>query len=263
MSYLETNRLQWDKRTSIHKDSDFYDLQGFLDGKNKLHALEIEEVGHVKGKSLLHLQCHFGLDTLSWARLGAKVTGIDISPQAIELAQSTAAQAKLDAQFIVSDVYSVNENVKDHFDIVFTSYGTIVWLDDLTKWAEVITARLKKGGFFYMIDFHPLVESYDSKSMELKYPYFNTGPVEEFGQHTYTDGPELNMTEITFSHSFSEIINSLISVGLKLEFFNEFDYTTHDCFENMVEFEPRKYRFKEMNVAMPMMYSMKWRKING
>jgi len=127
----------------------------------------------------------------------------------------------------VSDVYSVNENVKDHFDIVFTSYGTIVWLDDLTKWAEVITARLKKGGFFYMIDFHPLVESYDSK------------------------------------HSFSEIINSLISVGLKLEFFNEFDYTTHDCFENMVEFEPRKYRFKEMNVAMPMMYSMKWRKING
>jgi len=206
----------------------------------------------------LHLQCHFGLDTLSWARLGADVTGIDLSAQAIALAQQISKDAGLQSKFVATDVYSVGERISEKFDIVFTSYGTIVWLDDLDKWARVIADRLKPGGFFYMVDFHPLVESFDSKSMEIKYPYFNTGPIEEFGQHTYTDGPELNMTEISFSHSFSEIFNALIGVGLKLEFFNEHDYATHNCFDNMVERAPGEFIFKNRKEAVPMMYSMKW-----
>lgn len=260
MDYIETNTLQWDKRTGIHKDSDFYDLQGFMSGDNMLKPVERREVGDVKNKSLLHLQCHFGLDTLSWARLGAKVTGIDLSSEAIQLAQQISKDADLESKFVATDVYSVGDHVSDKFDIVFTSYGTIVWLDDLDKWAHVIADKLKTGGFFYMIDFHPLVEAFDTSTLEIKYPYFNEGPIEEFNEHTYTDGPELNMTEISFSHSFSEIFNALIGVGLKLKFFNEFDYATHDCFDNMEERAAGEFIFKNRTVNVPMMYSMKWTK---
>ena len=140
MNYIETNALQWDKRTDIHKDSDFYDLKGFMAGDNMLKVVERMEMGDVNGKSLLHLQCHFGLDTLSWARLGAKVTGKDLSQQAIELATQISKDAGLESTFVATDVYSVGDHISDKFDIVFTSYGTIVWLDDLSKWANVIYA---------------------------------------------------------------------------------------------------------------------------
>jgi len=260
MNYLETNALQWDKRTAIHKDSDFYDLQGFMSGDNMLKAIERKEVGDVKGKSLLHLQCHFGLDTLSWAKLGANVTGIDLSEQAIELAKQISKDTQINGNFIATDVYSVGDHLEDKFDIVFTSYGTIVWLDDLNKWAKVIADRLNPDGFFYMVDFHPLVESFDTSTLEIKYPYFNEGPIEEFSKHTYTDGPELNMQEVSFSHSFSEIFDALLSVGLQLEFFNEHDYAAHDCFENMEERAPGEFVFKNRSVNVPMMYSLKWLK---
>src|SRR3954452_15106402 len=125
------NRAHWDEATDVHVASDFYDVASFKAGTNRLHGIERAELGDVSGKSLLHLQCHFGLDSLSWARLGAQVTGIDFSANAIELARSLSEQTGIPARFIQTNIYDLPEVLSEQFDVVFTSYGVISWLPDL------------------------------------------------------------------------------------------------------------------------------------
>ena len=137
--YFEANRQSWNKRTPIHKESAFYGLKEFKAGKTSLNKIELEEMGDVKEKSLLHLQCHFGMDTMSWAKLGAKCVGVDLSDEAIKTAKEINAELKLHAEFICCNVYDLKNHLEQKFDIVFTSYGTIGWLPDLEQWAEFIT----------------------------------------------------------------------------------------------------------------------------
>src|SRR5512136_2825848 len=140
----------------IHVRSPFYDVAGFKAGKNSLKSVELAEVGDVGGKRLLHLQCHFGMDTLSWARLGARVTGVDYAPQAIDLARELAREAGLEADFICASIYDLPERLTGTFDIVFTSYGVLCWLPDLPAWGRVIAHFLRPGGIFYIADGHPI-----------------------------------------------------------------------------------------------------------
>ncbi len=137
--YLKKNKELWNELTAIHAGSEFYDVDGFKRGKCSLSSIELEELGDVSGKSLLHLQCHFGLDTLSWARLGARVTGVDFSDKAIDLARSLSRDLKIEADFVQSDIYDLPDNLDGEFDIVFTSGGVLPWLPDLKRWAEIIT----------------------------------------------------------------------------------------------------------------------------
>ena len=154
--HLDTNRILWDKKTEIHKNAAFYNLKGFLNGETSLKEVELTALkDRIAGKSILHLQCHFGQDSLSFARLGAQVTGIDFSDVSITLARSLNEQLDLNARFVVSDVYSLPENLSGQFDFIFTSYGVITWLPDLDQWAKVIQHFLKPGGTFYMAEFHP------------------------------------------------------------------------------------------------------------
>src|SRR6185436_13223599 len=171
--YFEANKDLWNQRAAIHKDSAFYDLAGFKAGANFLTPIELNEIGNVKGKSLLHLQCHFGMDTMSFSRMGAKCTGIDLSDEAIRLAKEINDELKLDAEFICSNVYDTSEFVKEQFDIVFTSYGVIGWLPDLDRWAKVIVQRLKPEGIFYLAEFHPVVWMFDEEFSHVKYYYDN------------------------------------------------------------------------------------------
>ncbi len=130
--YFEANKELWNKRTAIHKDSSFYNLPGFKAGENVLTPIELKEVGDVKNKKMLHLQCHFGMDSLNWARLGADVTGVDLSDEAINQANQLNDELRMNAKFICCNVYDLKEHLNEKFDIVFTSYGTIGWLPDLT-----------------------------------------------------------------------------------------------------------------------------------
>lgn len=137
--YFEMNRIGWDQRAKVHLTSKFYDVPGFLDGKSSLSEIDLAELREVSGRRLLHLQCHFGLDTLSWARLGAHVTGVDISPVAIEQANDLRDQAGLNAQFVCSNVYDYDRGDETLFDIVYTSFGAVCWLPDLKRWAHPFT----------------------------------------------------------------------------------------------------------------------------
>lgn len=176
--FTEINKEYWDGLTEIHEKSKFYDVEGFIKGKSSLNFIELEALGDVKEKSLLHLQCHFGMDTLSWARLGAKVTGIDISDKAVKLARSLNERLKLDAEFISSNIYDLKEKTDKKFDIVFTSYGVTGWLPDLDKWGGIISHFLKPGGIFFIAEFHPVVWMFDDDFKYLKYSYFhNAEPI--------------------------------------------------------------------------------------
>ncbi len=255
--YFEANRELWNKRTTVHKDSDFYDLPGFKYGKSVLTPIETGELGNVEGKSMLHLQCHFGMDSLDWARRGAKVTGVDLSDNAIAEARQLNDELGLDAKFVCCNIYDLKEHLEGKFDIVFTSYGVVGWLPDLGPWAEIISHYLKPGGKFYMAEFHPVVWMFDEEFKEVKYFYENHELIEVDSQGTYTDREaDIAAKEYSWNHSISEVLNSLLQQGLELKHFNEFSYSPYPCFRNIVQGEDGNWRIKGMEGKVPMVYSV-------
>jgi ubiquinone/menaquinone biosynthesis C-methylase UbiE len=257
MNYLEINKQSWNKRTEFHVKSEFYDVEGFLKGKSSLNDIELNLLGDVRGKRILHLQCHFGQDTISLARLGAVVTGVDLSDGAIGQAQELAQQAGVAAEFICCDVYNLPQYLDQQFDIVFTSYGTIGWLPDLDKWAQVIARALKPGGRFVFVEFHPVVWMFDDNFKTVAYNYFNSGPIVETESGTYADR-DAPMTQeyVNWNHGTGEVLTSLLHNGLQLTSFEEIDYSPYNCFQETVEFAPNKFRIKHLDNKIPMVFAL-------
>jgi SAM-dependent methyltransferase len=256
--YFNANKEGWNKRTAVHKTSAFYDVDGFKKGKTSLNKIELSELGDIKNKSLLHLQCHFGMDTLSWAREGANVTGVDISDEAINYANQLSAELNIPAQFICCNVYDTSKHLTKKFDIVFTSYGTIGWLPHLQPWAKVIAENLVQGGVFYIADFHPVLWMLDDDMENLTYSYFNDEVIITEQKGTYTDREApIEYKEYGWNHPLSEILNALISEGLQIEFLHEFSYSPYNCFANVEQGVDGMWRFKDRGNKFPMMYSIK------
>ena len=256
--YFDVNKNSWNKRTVVHKDSAFYDLAAFKKGETALNRVELEALGNVKGKTLLHLQCHFGMDTMSWEREGAIVTGVDLSDEAIKLAKEIAGELKLNAVFIRCNIYDLQQHLDKKYDIVFTSYGTIGWLPDLDKWAAIITYYLKPGGTFYIADFHPTLWMMDENFEHIKYNYFNTEVIVEEMEGTYSDRlAPIKTINYGWNHPFSEIFSALIKNKLVIEQFCEFPYSPYNCFNNMEQGDDCMWRIKGMGEKMPVMYSIK------
>ncbi len=204
-----------------------YDLENFIAGKNSLHRVELEKLGDVKGKRLLHLQCHFGLDTISWARLGAKVTGVDFSDTAIELAREIAKKVGVDAEFVCSNVFDLTKVLEGEYDIVFTSYGVLCWLKDIDGWARIITHYLKKGGVFLLAESHPFMWVFDdaSEELKLKYSYWhNKEPLswEDDGTYADKDAKVTNKKSYEWQHTVSDVLNALIKAGLTIDEVGEY-----------------------------------------
>jgi len=223
---LKANLDAWNQMAGIHAASREYRLAEFKAGQNVLKPIELREVGDVRGKSILHLQCHFGLDTMSWARLGANVTGLDFSDQAIALARSISAELKIPARFIQSNIYDAPDVLHEKFDIVFTSYGALCWLPDIKRWAEVAAHFVKPGGFFYIAEFHPLTQMSDNRpgttKLEFEVSYFHTMMRE------YPPGPDYSDPSKTVSgthewmYRTGDVVSALAATGLRIEFLHEF-----------------------------------------
>ncbi len=263
MDSYEHNRQSWNELTILHAESDFYDLASFKKGKTSLNQIEMEELGDVKGKKLLHLQCHFGMDTLSLAKEGAEVVGIDISDTSIQKAKELSNKLDIPAKFFRSNIYDLENVLNRRFDIIYTSYGAINWLSDLGSWAKIINRYLKPGGIFYMIEFHPFIYTLN-KNSEIANSYFKTKPIESFVKRSYTDKSEVfyeDLKHIEWHHSLSEVLNSLISNGLIIEFLNEFPYQVYNCFPNLIEIESGKWVSAKYKDSIPHMYSIKARKV--
>ena len=262
--YTEANRRHWDEITPVHAASDFYDVASFRAGKTKLKPVELEELGDVRGKSLLHLQCHFGLDTLSWAREGAVVTGVDYSEPAIETARSLAGELGIEARFVLSDIYELPEALAGEFDIVFTSYGALNWLPDMGRWAQVAAGFVRPGGTLYLVEFHPFVGIFDDEpavtDLRVRYPYFPSGgPIRSEDDGTYADRGMHFEHRVTydFPHPVSEVLTALIDAGLRIEFLHEFPFSAYLVWPFTEAVDDRMFRLTKHDGSVPLLYSIK------
>ncbi|HVZ12531.1 MAG TPA: class I SAM-dependent methyltransferase [Patescibacteria group bacterium] len=255
--YASINKKWWNDVTPVHAKSDLYNLPKFQKGKTSLQSTEIEELGNVRGKTMLHLLCHFGMDTLSWARKGATVTGVDLSDSSIKLAKKLARENDIPGKFICADVYELPSILDEKFDIVFASYGVLLWLKNIKKFAQIVNHYLKPGGKFYIVELHPFTNilSFDFK---LYYKYFKKGPYVDDSEGTYTDWNE-NVKGVTYewSYTMGDIINSLTREGLRIDFVHEFPYTMYDQFPGFMEKNKKgQYVLKDKKIQIPLLFSL-------
>lgn len=255
-NYLEVNKESWNRRVAGHLSSDMYNMPEFLKGATSLKEIEIDLLGDIKGKSLLHLQCHFGQDTMSLERMGANCTGIDLSNEAIEQATKINEELGLKTKFICTDVYNTLNHVNEKFDIVYTSYGTIGWLPDLEKWASIISSCLKPGGKLVFVEFHPVVWMYDDDFTHVKFPYHGGPPIVETQTGSYAGESKDEFSYVCWNHGLQTVLNSLIKHGIEIKDFQEYDYSPYDCFAQTDEFETGKFRIKKFGNKIPMVYSV-------
>ena len=260
--YFDVNKATWNKKVKIHANSDMYDLEAFKKGKTSLNKYELDAIGDVKGKSLLHLQCHFGQDTLSWSRLGAKCVGVDLSDEGIKLAKQLNRELKLDAEFVCCNVLETSEYVKETFDIVFTSYGVIGWLPDLVPWAKMIYERLKTGGVFYLVEFHPIVWMFDYTSGKpiMKYGYMQNDVIYEEYEGTYADeSSEMISKEYGWNHGLGEVVTSLTDAGLQIDYLKEYDESPYNVLPDLVKSESNMYTTEDK--LYPLIFEIKATKL--
>jgi SAM-dependent methyltransferase len=264
-AWLEGNRELWNAWTTIHQKSAFYDLDGFRRGGIRLRDYEIEEVGSVAGKDLLHVQCHFGIDTLSWARLGARVTGADFSERGVELARSVAAEIGIDARFVVSNVYDLPKKLEGDFDVVYTSSGVLGWLPDIRAWAKVVAHFVRPGGIFYIAEVHPVIQAFETEGvapgeLRLAYPYWEHPEPLTFQVHGSYAEPmaELgNMTEYGWNHGLGEIVTALAEAGLRIDSLREYPFVGWSM-DVLVKAADGRYRLPgDLDGRLPLFFSIK------
>ena len=257
-NYVAINKALWNERTKHHLQSEFYDVNAFLKGASSLNSIELDMLGDVAGKSILHLQCHFGQDTLSLARMGAKVMGVDLSDAAIDTAKDLALKMAIDATFICCNIYDLPTLLEAQFDIVFTSYGTIGWLPDLKPWAAIVHRYLKPGGHFVFAEFHPVIWMFDNDLTYVQYSYFNREAIVETEQGTYADkSADIELKSVGWNHAIDEVLQNLLDTGLQLQQFEEFDYSPYDVFPGMKATEPGRFQLEKMPGKIPLVYALK------
>ncbi len=265
INFTDINRRLWNDKVRYHVTSSMYNVPGFLTGDDSLNKIEIDLLGNIQGKRILHLQCHFGLDSLSLARRGAQhVTGVDMSDQAIDKARELAEKINLTAstKFICCNIYDLPEHLSSNqdelFDIVFTSYGVTTWLPDINRWASIISRYLKSNGVFIMAEFHPVICMFNETFSSIEESYFNQRAIISECQGTYADrnAPILNQS-IEWNHSLSDTLQALINNGLRIDILQEFDYSPYDCFLNSVKTEDGFYQIKGLEKKIPIVYAVK------
>jgi SAM-dependent methyltransferase len=258
------NREMWDDRVPAHVASDFYDIDGFRAGRTALRPFEIAEVGPVEGLDLVHLQCHFGLDTLSWARLGARVTGVDFSGPAVEAARALAAEVGIDAEFVAADVYdAVGALGGREFDIVYTGLGALNWLPDMERWASVVDRLLRPGGLAYVPEFHPVHGIFADDDLTVEFSYWTQPEGLRFegdGSYVETDDRFEHTESWEWIHPLSRVIGALLDRGLVLESFHELPYTLFRRWPFLEPHDDGTWWLPEGMPELPLMYTLMLRK---
>ena len=251
---IATNKELWDSRVAGHMASKFYDMEGFRAGQSSLKALDLELMGSVQGLSLLHLQCHFGQDTLSWARMGAQVTGVDFSDAAVEAARQLAQELQIPARFEVADLMSYRPD--DRYDRVYTSYGVLGWLPDLNIWADLVASALKPGGRLVLVEFHPALLMHSFSTGDVTYEYFHHGSSETVTGSYADTGDQSERTEHFWSHSLADVMTPLLRRGLRLTDFREVGWSPYGCFEGMRETAPGEWIFGPRSPRLPHIFAL-------
>ncbi len=272
--YGTANRANWSERVAGHWEPDAYDAPGFIADPARVSGVvqfDHQYLGDVTGKTLLHLQCHFGMDTLSWARLGAEVTGIDFSLEAVTAAQRMSRESGTPGRFVVSELYETPSTLAgERFDVVYTGVGALNWLPDISAWGEVVAGMLKPGGAFYMREGHPVlwslrfpIEDPHDESLVVEYPYFEVEEPLAFDfEESYLGSAKVaNARTYEWNHGIGEIMTALLDQGLEIDLFEEHRFLEWKGLHHMVEGDDGRWRLPERQAELvPLMYSLRARK---
>ena len=259
--WVGTNERWWNERASHHATSDFYDLAGFRTGRGHLRPFELDELGvDPAGLDLVHLQCHIGTDTLSWARLGARVVGVDFSAAAVEVARDLAKECDLDAEFVVADVYDASEALGGRtFDVVYTGIGALSWLPDLDRWGAVVASLLRPGAVVYVVEIHPFLWTYDAESGR-EFDYFDAIASDDAsGSYTDRSLPTANNVVFERNASISLVLNALVAAGLAIEHVGEHPVGVEQYRPDLVRGPDRLWRTPPGRAKIPMLWSVRAR----
>lgn len=258
-SFDDVNRDLWNRWTPIHAASPFFDVDGFRRGSNTLKEPEREALGDVRGKSILHLQCGLGLDSLSLARQGASVTGVDYADASIGFACQLAEESGLSARFICSNVYALPELLDQSYDVVLASYGVVHWLHDLGRFNRIVSHFLVDDGFLFLVDFHPLFNMLDGEGRGFTFPYFAAdGPVRTVKKGACVDpAADVEHPAYEWPHSMQEIVMAAIDAGLRLVDFREYPYMPFDRLSYLKSIGAGRYAAMRNGFPLPLMFSLK------
>ena len=268
--FVDANRANWDERVESHLEA--YEAASFADNADEITSVVIDDLALLKdslpnqspqGLRLMHLQCHIGLDTLSWARLGAVVTGIDFSPKSVAAAAALAARASIPARFVESSIDDVTDLISEQFDVVYTSIGVLPWLPRLDTWARAIFELLEPGGVFFVRDAHPMVYAVDfdrTDELVITQPYFESGRATRYDEGTtYADDSVRLENSVTYEwpHSLSEIIQSLLDAGLQITSFGEHRTIPWAALPGLVkDADAARYRLPDSPERLPLTFSV-------
>ncbi|HEX7321155.1 MAG TPA: class I SAM-dependent methyltransferase [bacterium] len=258
--YEENNKRLWNELTDVHIRS--YGVSEFKKGESTLDAIQLKEMGDIKGKSLLHLQCHFGLDTLSWAREGVIVTGVDFSEKSIAYANQLREELNIEARFICCNVYDLKKHLNEKFDIVYASQGVLCWLKDLGKWAKMIEHFLKTDGIFYIMEHHPLICIFSDLKrgdLEIIHPYFHGEKPAKWRDASpdYSDDTYIRKNpSYEWQWSLSDVVNSLVRAGLRIEFIHEFDKIFYKALPDMKRDKSGWWYLPDYRNKIPLMFTL-------
>ncbi len=264
--HFDDNRANWDDRVPIHLEGDVYDLDGLVANPDQLSSIvegDREHLGNVSGKSLVHLQCHIGTDTLSWAKLGATVTGLDFSAASLAAARDLADRLGVDARFVEANVYDAVEALGDTYDIVYTGVGAIGWLPDIERWAETVAALTKPGGTFYIKEGHPFLwaldDELDDGSLVVKHPYFERpDPTTwDYGETYGGEGKVGNSVSHEWNHGLGEIVTALIGHGFRIDLLVEHREVNWQALPQMIQRGDVWVLPDDQRDLVPLMYSLK------
>jgi SAM-dependent methyltransferase len=260
--WIAINKAMWDERVPIHVASEFYDVEGFLAGGSTLRQFELDELGEVDGLTLVHGQCHFGLDTLSWARRGARVTGLDFSAPAIAAARKVAERAGIEAEFVQATVYDAAAVLAGRrFDVVYTGLGALNCLPDIDRWARTMAQLIAPGGRFYLAEFHPFTKVFGYPELTLTDSYFERGPrhSDEPGTYADLDAETTQNRAVEWEHTLGDVVSAIAGAGLRIEFLHEHDYTLFPRWPCLERVAGGTYRLPAGTPALPLMYSLRAR----
>jgi SAM-dependent methyltransferase len=258
--WIRLNRASWDESVPYHLASEFYDVEGFVAGDEPLDPFEIDELGPVEDRTLVHLQCHIGLDTISWARHGAVVTGLDFSAPALAAAREIAERCEVEALFVEGDVYGAVDVLGRQYDVLYTGKGALNWLPDIRAWARVAAALTRKGGTLYLTEFHPFAWVFADDSLEVAYDYFHRDePFLDESPGTYADPSArlANSTTHEWAHPIGDVVSALAAAGFRIELLHEHDHSRVRRWPFMEQVGDHRFELPDGTPSLPLLYSLK------
>ena len=258
--WLELNRSNWNERVPHHVHGSFYDIDAFVAGKLTVTKDQIDDLSPVSRKDLVHLQCHFGLDTLSWARLGARVTGLDFSEAAVSEANKLAKKIGVAARFEVGNVYDAPSILGQQFDIVYTGIGALCWLPDISGWANVVHDLLRSDGELYLVEFHPTEWIFSDDGEVLEYDYFTQSDglkIVQAGSYANPDAKTEHNETRQWNHNLGDVISALVKAGLTIREVRERDETMYQVWPFLEETEEGMFVMPADRPNRPLMYAVR------